>query len=664
MADLKEVMGEEGYLENLEEIFEIVNFVENELKNTSLAELRKASSYGNWEAKETDFNIADDKNIGLQDISFLHKKEVYLPTFEKWFYIEFEGNNVILKENALSKEIAVMPLERFKQLLKEGELKYREAETSSFSPGDKVITNDGKKGLILKDIGNGRYLVQLDEPIKVGDIEERFLVFANNQLKRFSAKPGDIVKRKGEPVGEYVITELDEATGKAKIKSKTTGEESVVDIEHIEPVTASKIVKGQEFPYRKPKVEYKEELDLELEEEGKAEDKEKVKEKPEKEIEKEEPIEKPNEVLLTETIKAVFLDPEIAVQIVEKLLDLITLRGLEKNFVKALASRNLELDDLTCPYCYEKEGLKIASAFVEVLGVKDFNKVLSSYKKKSSPFLSVDLESLTTEELYDLMKAVDEILKERYEVEKPFVSASLKILSAISFEELKEMTIEELEELKAKIIEEINRRKAAKRVFVLETPKSFDPRKQGHAYVCFLKYEGGKFEREFIPPSLKVWDTKHKTYIAKWEFEASEGDIIEARLSASWRNDYRRYYVVEKGELVEIDSVEAFELAKKKALASKVLKEAGYKKVAQIEPEVERLIEKFKDRRDYFAVLGELPLCDFRDGKAARFDGKTVMGPWAYMCLTHFKQYGVGLGLGRGQILVTPEEVGKYKIRM
>lgn len=45
------------------------------------------------------------------------------------------------------------------------------------------------------------------------------------------------------------------------------------------------------------------------------------------------------------------------------------------------------------------------------------------------------------------------------------------------------------------------------------------------------------------------------------------------------------------------------------------------------------------------------PKCDFCS-KPASYDGKTAMGPWAYMCDTHFRMYGVGLGLGRGQKLL------------
>jgi hypothetical protein len=40
----------------------------------------------------------------------------------------------------------------------------------------------------------------------------------------------------------------------------------------------------------------------------------------------------------------------------------------------------------------------------------------------------------------------------------------------------------------------------------------------------------------------------------------------------------------------------------------------------------------------------------------ARYDGATVHGPWAYMCEEHFQSDGVGLGTGRGQLLVLPGE--------
>lgn len=42
--------------------------------------------------------------------------------------------------------------------------------------------------------------------------------------------------------------------------------------------------------------------------------------------------------------------------------------------------------------------------------------------------------------------------------------------------------------------------------------------------------------------------------------------------------------------------------------------------------------------------------CDFC-GKIADFDAKTKFGPWAYLCAEHFQQYGIGLGIGKGQKL-------------
>jgi hypothetical protein len=65
------------------------------------------------------------------------------------------------------------------------------------------------------------------------------------------------------------------------------------------------------------------------------------------------------------------------------------------------------------------------------------------------------------------------------------------------------------------------------------------------------------------------------------------------------------------------------------------------------------------------AVVSELPPCSFCAGsprRKARYDGATTGGPWAFMCVLHFKQYGLGLGLGVGQYLrlerepLTPEE--------
>lgn len=59
------------------------------------------------------------------------------------------------------------------------------------------------------------------------------------------------------------------------------------------------------------------------------------------------------------------------------------------------------------------------------------------------------------------------------------------------------------------------------------------------------------------------------------------------------------------------------------------------------------------------AVVDSIPACDLckHQGKdvLAAYDGATAMGPWANMCESHFQQYGVGLGEGRGQKLFTTD---------
>jgi len=58
--------------------------------------------------------------------------------------------------------------------------------------------------------------------------------------------------------------------------------------------------------------------------------------------------------------------------------------------------------------------------------------------------------------------------------------------------------------------------------------------------------------------------------------------------------------------------------------------------------------------------VDRLPLCQFEHPRAkivnARVDGKTRFGPWAYMCGAHFALNGVGLGTGKGQILLLDRE--------
>ena len=54
-----------------------------------------------------------------------------------------------------------------------------------------------------------------------------------------------------------------------------------------------------------------------------------------------------------------------------------------------------------------------------------------------------------------------------------------------------------------------------------------------------------------------------------------------------------------------------------------------------------------------------LPNCDFC-GDEAHYDGKTRLGPWAYMCNECLRIHGLGLGLGVGQELIV-EKRGESK---
>jgi hypothetical protein len=54
----------------------------------------------------------------------------------------------------------------------------------------------------------------------------------------------------------------------------------------------------------------------------------------------------------------------------------------------------------------------------------------------------------------------------------------------------------------------------------------------------------------------------------------------------------------------------------------------------------------------------KIPNCDLPGHEypvPAAYDGKTVMGPWAYMCEAHFVKYGICLGTGQGQNLILIE---------
>lgn len=55
--------------------------------------------------------------------------------------------------------------------------------------------------------------------------------------------------------------------------------------------------------------------------------------------------------------------------------------------------------------------------------------------------------------------------------------------------------------------------------------------------------------------------------------------------------------------------------------------------------------------------MARIPTCDICKDRPAEYDGKTVMGPWAYMCGVCWREIGIGkLGTGFGQRLILDTE--------
>lgn len=75
--------------------------------------------------------------------------------------------------------------------------------------------------------------------------------------------------------------------------------------------------------------------------------------------------------------------------------------------------------------------------------------------------------------------------------------------------------------------------------------------------------------------------------------------------------------------------------------------------------------------RNNEVVMQELPDCDVckhqnrAEVNKARYDGSLMgVGSWAYMCQMHFTQFGSGLGIGRGQRLVLPDERREAEVQL
>jgi hypothetical protein len=58
--------------------------------------------------------------------------------------------------------------------------------------------------------------------------------------------------------------------------------------------------------------------------------------------------------------------------------------------------------------------------------------------------------------------------------------------------------------------------------------------------------------------------------------------------------------------------------------------------------------------------VDSLPNCAICESRGrdvpARYDAKTVMGPWSHLCEAHFSEYGMGLGTSFGQELILSDD--------
>lgn len=69
------------------------------------------------------------------------------------------------------------------------------------------------------------------------------------------------------------------------------------------------------------------------------------------------------------------------------------------------------------------------------------------------------------------------------------------------------------------------------------------------------KDDAGKVQREFIDMTFREYDNKGMCYYAKWDIKAKDGDCFEARINSGWKKDYKNFYKVENGSLIEFKTL-------------------------------------------------------------------------------------------------------------
>ena len=122
-------------------------------------------------------------------------------------------------------------------------------------------------------------------------------------------------------------------------------------------------------------------------------------------------------------------------------------------------------------------------------------------------------------------------------------------------EKIRELSLEELEQLKLFISNLIDEKKELlkeKEEYEFYFEATEDPRKGIPFVAKLILDENGKLTRKFYDLT-KTYGKKSVTVFGT--FRAKEGDVIEMRESASWKNDYRYWYLVYNGKLVRLTSV-------------------------------------------------------------------------------------------------------------
>jgi len=97
------------------------------------------------------------------------------------------------------------------------------------------------------------------------------------------------------------------------------------------------------------------------------------------------------------------------------------------------------------------------------------------------------------------------------------------------------------------------KRRAESAEITFDFEATLDPRKQGSPYVARLTLDAdGNIVRQFYDLE-RIWARKEVT--VSGSFRAREGDVIEQREGASWKNDHRYWYVVYDNALHQVASL-------------------------------------------------------------------------------------------------------------